>query len=122
MATDYNITIHFNPGIPMATWSIDGKIEALIKANVGDTLTFDFRLPDTPSVELASAMLFAGPRKPASAHSPFNQSQIPLVQGSKVKVANDGFWGFSIAFTTTNKEGVSSFFFLPDPELEVGST
>jgi hypothetical protein len=118
---DYNIAIQFNPGNPMATWSIDGKVEALIKAEAGDTLTFDFRLPDSPSLELASAMLFAGPRKPASEPSPFNSTQIPLVQGSKVKVANDGFWGFSIAFTTTNQQGTSGFYFLPDPELEVGS-
>jgi len=122
MANDYNIAIQFNPGNPMATWSIDGKIEALITAQPGDTLTFDFRLPDSPAVELASAMLFAGPRQPATAPSPFNATQIPLVQGSKVKVQNDGFWGFSIAFTTTNKEGTSGFYFLPDPELEVGST
>lgn len=122
MASDYNITIQFNPGNPMATWSIDGKIEALIAAQVGDTLSFDFRLPDTPSMELTSAMLFAGPRKPSTDVSPFNQSQIPLVQGSKVKVAHEGLWGFSIAFTTATKDGVSSFYFLPDPELDVGST
>ncbi len=121
MATDYNISIQFNPGNPMATWSIDGKIEALIKADVDDTLTFDFRLPDRPSVSLASAMLFAGPRKPAESPSPFNATQIPLVQGSKVKVSNEGFYGFSIAFTTTNQDGTTGFFFLPDPELEVGS-
>jgi len=119
---DYNIAIQFNPGNPMATWSIDGKIEALIKAQPDDTLTFDFRLPDSPSVTLSSAMLFAGPRKPESLPSPFNHSQIPLVQGSKVKVTNDGLWGFSIAFTTISQEGISSFYFLPDPELEVGST
>ncbi|MCC2957412.1 hypothetical protein LK542_17485 [Massilia sp. IC2-477] len=122
MASNYNITIQFNPGNPMATWSIDDKIEALINAQVGDTLTFGFRIPDSPAVELSSAMLFAGPRKPAEAISPFNQTQIPLVQGSKVKVQNEGFYGFSIAFSTTDKQGVSNFYFLPDPELDVGST
>lgn len=122
MATQYDITIQFNPGNPMATWSIDGKIEALITAQVGDTLAFNFEMPDSPTLELASATLFAGPRKPATDISPFNKTQIPLTQGSKVKVEHDGFWGFSIAFTTVTKDGVSSFFFLPDPELEVGST
>ncbi len=118
---DYTITIQYNPGNPMATWSIDGKIEAAIAAQVGDTLTFDFEMPETPSVKLASAMLFAGPRKPSASISPFHRSQMPIVQGSKLKVEHDGDWGFSIAFTTTT-DGVSSFYFLPDPELEVGST
>jgi len=122
MASNYNITIQFNPGNPMATWSVDGKIEAFISAQIGDTLAFNFEMPDTPSVELASATLFAGPRKPATDISPFNKTQIQIVQGSKVKVEHDGFWGFSIAFTTVTQNGVSSFYFLPDPELEVGST
>jgi hypothetical protein len=122
MASECEITIQFNPGNPMATWSIDGKIEALIKAQVGDQLSFHFKMPDTPPSELASAMLFAGPRKPSTAISPFRQKQIPITQGSKVKVEHDGLWGFSIAFTTVAQDGVNSFFFLPDPELEVGST
>lgn len=121
MASEYAITIQFNPGNPMATWSIDGKIEAQIKAQAGDQLVFRFEMPDTPSCELAGAMLFAGPRKPSHAISPFRQKQIPLTQGSKVKVEHDGLYGFSIAFTTVTKDGVNSFF-LPDPELEVGST
>ncbi|VXB82846.1 hypothetical protein [Massilia sp. 9I] len=122
MATQYDVTIQFNPGNPMATWSIDGKIEALIAAQKGDTLAFNFEMPDSPAMELASAMLFAGPRQPSTQISPFNKTQIPIVQGSKVRVEHDGLWGFSIAFTAVTKDGISSFYFLPDPELEVGST
>ena len=122
MASNYNISIQYNPNNPMATWSIDGKTTDLITAQVGDTLSFNFEMPETPSTTLSSATLFTGPRKPSADKSPFDKNQIPIEQGSKLQVAHNGYWGFSIAFTTTTADGVSSFYFLPDPELEVGST
>jgi hypothetical protein len=121
MATDHQINIKFNSGKPLATWSIGGKSESMINAQQGDTLTFNFDSPDLIEMKLSDAVLFAGPRKHSSHGSPFHKSQIQLEDGSKVKVENDGVWGFSIAFTTT-QDGVNSFYFLPDPELEVGST
>lgn len=122
MATEYDISIQFNPNNPMATWSIDGKSEALITAKVGDTLSFNFVMPTRPSVELQNATLFAGPRHPSTRSSPFGSAQIQIAQGSKLTVQNPGLWGFAIAFSTVAKDGVSSFYYLPDPELEVGST
>lgn len=122
MANNYNITIQCNAGKPLASWSLNGKTPALIDAQVGDTLTFDFRLPDSPPATLSSATLFSGPRKPEEGSSPFQQKQIQLAQGAQVKIQNKGFYGFAIAFTTTDQDGVNNFFFLPDPELEVGST
>lgn len=121
MATDHQITIKFTTGKPLATWSIGGKSEAMINAQKGDTLTFTFDTAAMTATTLSDAMLFAGPRERSSHTSPFYKNQIALEDGSKVKVVNDGVWGFSIAFTTT-QDGLSDFYFLPDPELEVGST
>jgi hypothetical protein len=33
----------------------------------------------------------------------------------------DGLWCFSIAFTARNADATTSFYYLPDPEVQVGS-
>lgn len=119
MASNYQITVNFIPDQPLATWSLDGKTDFTIQAKKGDSLTFTFTGPDAAET-MTDGVVFSGPRKHSSQSSPFKKTQLPIRNGDSVTVENDGLWGFSIAFTTT-KDTLNGFYFLPDPELEVGS-
>lgn len=120
MANNFQIAVNFVAGQALATWSLNGKTDFTIQAQKNDTLTFTFTGSD-PAETMTDGVVFSGPRKHASAASPFKKTQLPITNGGSVTVENDGSWGFSIAFTTT-KDTLNGFYFLPDPELEVGST
>lgn len=120
MATDFQIIVSFTPGQALATWSLDGKTDFTIKAQKGDSLTFTFNGPD-PAEQMSDGIVLSGPRKQSPHVSPFQKTQLPIKNGGSVAIENDGSWGFSIAFTTT-RDTLNGFYFLPDPELEVGST
>jgi len=116
---NYKIDISFNNDSSTASWGLDGEQPTPIVITALDTVSFHFDGPGT----LSSAILLTGPRDattlPAS----------PFVGGSQLNIAPDyplapsgvfGLWGFAISFTTTS-DGVTNFWYLPDPELEVGS-
>ena len=117
---DYHLTIKTIKDEPLATCYLDGEPVSMIQAQKNDTLTFQFDAPAGTSMTLSDAMVFAGPRKHSQHSSPIQKNQFPVKNGESVKIDNDGSWGFAIAFTMT-QDSLSSFFFLPDPELEVGS-
>ena len=66
----------------------------------------------------------------ANASSPFvppsssSATDIDVLKHAKLTVADNvsGTWGFTVSFTVQNKDGTSDFFYVPDPELQVGST
>lgn len=121
MATEHHIVITATGGAPLATCTIDGVPTSKMTAQPGDTLAFSFVGPKDVTTTLSDAVLFSGPSQHCSEPSPFRSSQIQLTKHPKVLVENDGLWGFAIAFTLT-QGSTSTFYFLPDPELEVGST
>ncbi|UVW27241.1 hypothetical protein [Massilia sp. H6] len=117
---NHEINVIYQAGQPQATWTPRPQGTDRIQANVNDTISFVFDGPET----LTNAVMMSGPRKKGEDGSPFDGgNQINIVPGTPYTIdKNAGLWGFSIAFTTVNADGVSNFYFLPDPELEVGST
>lgn len=116
---NYQIDISYDTTSSTATWKLDGQQPDPISIKPTDTISFRFDGPGT----LSSAILMTGPRAAGTALSPF-------VGGSQLNITPDyplapagvlGTWGFTVSFTTMT-DGVSSFYYLPDPELEVGST
>jgi hypothetical protein len=83
-----------------------------------DTVSFTFNGPGT----LSSAILLTGTLVANQPSSPFaGGSQLNIAPNYPLPVAGSlGLWGFTISFTTLT-EGVSNFYYLADPELEVGS-
>jgi hypothetical protein len=120
MPTNYPIKVTYTPGQPLASWSLDGKTDFTIQAQKGDTLSFTFASADGIGQTMLGGLLLSGPRRHSSHKSPFQHHQIAIGDGSSVKIENDGLWGFAIAFSAT-QDDTEAFYFLPDPELEVGS-
>ena len=117
MQTGHSITIVCEEGNNIASWSTDGRTPPVIKAQKGDTVTFTFDVPGT----LVQATLLSGPRKKNTTTSLFGSNPIDVTKKQTLKVGNsDGRWGFAMAIEA-EQDGISSFYFLPDPELEVGS-
>lgn len=116
---NYQIDISYSADSSIATWKVDGEQPTPIFITGSDTVSFHF---DGPGA-LSSAILLTGPRDTAtSAPSPFmGGSQINITPDYPLAPAGVlGLWGFAVSFTTVT-DGVTSFWFLPDPELEVGS-
>ncbi len=117
MQTGHSITVVCEEGKDLASWSTDGKTPPVIKAQKGDLITFNFEVPGT----LVQATLLSGPRKKSTTASLFGSNPIDVTKKQTLKVGNsNGHWGFAIAIEA-EQDGVSNFYFLPDPELEVGS-
>lgn len=116
---NHQIEIIYDANNPQATWAPRPKGSNQIPAEKGDTISFTFTGPDT----VTDAVMLTGPRKENANRSPFGGgTQINIVPDSEYKIDKaKGLWGFAIAFTTTGADGTVSFYFLPDPELEVGS-
>lgn len=108
---------------PTATWSLDGVPQQdgdKFKVQQGDKVTFQFNGPD----DIAECVLISGQME-SKCHgsSPFTEgNRINLKAHNTVNVGQQqGLWGFTVSFSTRNGEGTSSFYYLPDPEMEVGT-
>ena len=115
---NHHISIIYKESNPQAHWSLNEQSDRIL-ASKGDTLSFSFDGPD----QLNYAVLLVGPRSKQAARSPFddgNQINIEPEAEYTIDQAN-GLWGFSVSFSTVDKNGISQFYFLPDPELQVGS-
>lgn len=94
-------------------------------ARSGQALGFTFEGPGS----VIDAVMLIAPTAKKSPQSPFSQlNPIQLTrEGEDYFISppidqQDGMWGFSIMFRTQNDAGEhSGFYFLPDPELAVGS-
>lgn len=116
---NYQIDVTYTADSSNVTWGIDNQTPRPIKLKPEDTISFAFHGPG----EVTDAVLLTGPRKKNTARSPFrNGNQINIEPNAQLAIDNvPGLWGFSISFTVSI-DGISKFLFLPDPELEVGST
>jgi len=123
--TNREITIIYDADNPQATWAPRPKGSNQIVVKKGDTISFTFEGPGT----FTDAVMMTGPRKknadpaPNPNPSPFGgPSQVNIKPHVEYKIdATDGSWGLAIMFATTGTDGKVKFYFLPDPELEVGS-
>lgn len=115
---NHHIDIKYAAGNPQASWSLE-QLGDRIKVNMGDTISFGFSGPDT----LSDAVMMAGPRCREVERSPFDGgNRINVEPGARYRIDKPkGLWGFSVAFSTMGQDGIANFYFLPDPELEVGS-
>ena len=114
--------IDYTATSPIARWIPNGIVPDRIKANPGDQLSFEYNGPDT----VIEVVVMVGPLVPdCSSPSPFDAPSpvhIKPYQTLRIKADAKGVWGFSIAFRTQSETtGASAFYFVPDPELAVGS-
>lgn len=116
--SNHHISIIYKEGNSQANLSFNQESDRIL-ASKGDTLSFSFDGPD----QLNDAVLLVGPRRKQAARSPFDGgNQINIEPEAKYTIDQaNGLWGFSVSFSTVNKDGISQFYFLPDPELQVGS-
>lgn len=121
MPSTYQLTVTYTEGQEVVTrWDFNnqGMPERCVVQH-GDKIAFRF---DGPG-DVAECVLLAGALRNGQGSSPFNEgNRINLKGNSTLTVGNaDGLWGFSIAFTARNADATSSFYYLPDPEVQVGS-
>lgn len=126
MTTQYTIDVICTPGQPLATWNLKGKPHNdLLRVDMGDTLLFQIRDPSGALLnDMTECMLMSGPMKGQSKRTPFTVDTPHSLTNAAGKVTIGhlkGHWGFSIAIVNTQKDSTSAFYFLPDPELQVGS-
>lgn len=89
----------------------------------GDTIAVNYRGP-APGADISSSILIAGPKKKGLPQSPFDDDGNPvdLLKFPLLTIdRKSGRWGFSVSFAV-DSGGNTRFYFLPDPELQVGST
>ena len=114
---NYQIDVSYDANSSTASWKLDGQQPTPIVVTAHDTISFTFDGPGT----LSSAILMTGPIASGTPSSPFlGGSQINIAPNYPLSITGGtGLWGFAVSFTTTT-DGISSFYYLPDPELEVG--
>ncbi|MFS2020159.1 hypothetical protein ACEN88_26725 [Massilia sp. CT11-108] len=123
MPQTYQLTISYVQDQPLATWSLNGVQREdgdVFEAQPGDKVAFQFDGPgDVAECVLISGQMQNGCR----GSSPFSEgNRINLKAHSTLTVgANMGLWGFSVSFSAHNGNGTTSFYYLPDPEMQVGS-
>jgi hypothetical protein len=122
----YELNVTFTQDQEIAKWefSSEGRTEAksdgeeqCCHVHVDDQVHFSFNGPG----DLASALVLCGQMQDGLPSSPFKEgNNIDLKKGSTLTVADEiGVWGFSIAFTARNGDATTSFYYVPDPEMEV---
>lgn len=123
MPQTYQLTVTYVQGQTLATWSLDGVQHEdgdVIQVTPGDKITFQFSGPG----DIAECVLITGQmQSTCHSSSPFTEgNRINLKANSTVTVGKAlGTWAFTISFSAHNGDGTTAFFYLPDPEMEVGS-
>ena len=119
----HQVLVTYVPGQTLATWSLDGvpkKDGDQFTVLPGDKVAFQFEGPD----DIAECVLISGQMNGrAHGSSPFTEgNRVNLKANSTLNVGRQpGLWGFTISFSTRNSDGTSSFYYLPDPEMDVGT-
>lgn len=128
MPKQYTMTIQFNDSSEIAEAHFEPapkKKGDIFQFDAGDSIKVKYaQSGSSGSPKVTSSILLAGPKQAEIPQSPFDASSTPidLVANPKVTIdSTNGYWGFSVAFTVANP-GSTSFYYLPDPELQVGST
>jgi hypothetical protein len=121
MSTTYQLTVTYTQGQEIVSdWHFNDQAKpTCCQVQKGDKIAFRFEGPG----DIAECVLLAGAQKSGQGSSPFNEgNRINLKGNSTLNVGNaDGLWCFSIAFTARNGDATTSFYYLPDPEVQVGS-
>ena len=118
MSKTYQLKVSFTQGQQIATWNFDDRGERpCCHVEEGDRIQFSF---DGPG-DIGECIALCGQMQDGLASSPFVEgNRIDLKKTSTLTAApHAGRWGFSIAFTARNADATSSFYFVPDPEVEV---
>jgi len=123
MPQTHQITVTYVQGQTLATWSLNDEPcqdDDSFPAQPGDKVTFQFEGPG----DIAECVLISGQME-SSCHgsSPFTEgNRINLKANSTVNIGKyTGTWGFTISFSAHNGDGTTTFYYLPDPEVIVGS-
>lgn len=123
MPQTYQLTVSYVQGQTLATWSLDGVQRQdgdLIQMLPHDKIVFRF---DGPG-DIAECILISGQMQPTChGSSPFTEGNRINLKANNTVTAGQylGTWGFTISFSTHNGDGTTSFYYLPDPEVDVGS-
>lgn len=116
MQNTYTLTIKFELGREMATWSYNNVTsDERCEAITGDLVDVIF---DGPG-DISQGVMLCGQMGAEKISSPFIQgNQIDVTKTPTLQVGqNVGVWGFSVAFSARNADGTSSFYYVPDPEI-----
>ena len=123
MSQTHQLTVTYVAGETLATWSLDGVLREggdTFFAEPGDKVAFLF---DGPG-DLAECVLISGQMEShCHGSSPFTEgNRVNLKANSTLTVGKaQGTWGFTISFSAHAGDGTTAFYYLPDPEMEVGS-
>lgn len=123
MSQTYQLTVTYVQGQTLATWSLDGTQRQdgdSFDVAPGDKIAFQF---DGPG-DIAECVLISGQMENrCHGSSPFTEgNRINLKANSTVNVGKAaGAWGFTISISAHNGDGTTAFYYLPDPEVVVGS-
>jgi len=117
----HQLVVTYVQGQTLATWSLDGVPHQdgdkfLVKQ--GDKVSFQFSGPG----DIAECVLISGQMETrCGKSSPFTEgNRINLKANSTVQVGQDlGTWGFTVSFSAHDGGGTTSFYYLPDPEMQV---
>jgi hypothetical protein len=122
MSQTHQLTVTYVEGETIATWTLDGTQmqdgDAFL-VEPGDKVAFQF---DGPG-DLAECVLISGQMQSGCGASPFVEgNRINLKAHSTLTVSPQlGLWGFTVSFSAHTGDGTTAFYYLPDPEMEVGS-
>jgi hypothetical protein len=122
MPQTHQLTITYVQGQTLATWTLDGiplDDGDVFTAEPGDKVAFKF---DGPG-DIAECVLISGQMQSGCGASPFVEgNRINLKTHSTLIVSSqNGLWGFTVSFSAHNGDGTTAFYYLPDPEMQVGS-
>ncbi|WP_157202028.1 hypothetical protein [Massilia sp. Root335] len=123
MPQTHQLTVTYVQGQTLATWSLNGvscQDGDSFPAQPGDKVAFQFEGPgDIAECVLISGQMESGCR----GSSPFAEgNRINLKANSTLNIKpGDGAWGFTVSFSAHNDDGTTAFYYLPDPEVIVGS-
>ncbi|WP_296945820.1 hypothetical protein [uncultured Massilia sp.] len=120
MSVTHELKITFSQGRELASWEFDDKgTEKCCNVLPGDKINLTF---DGPG-HLAEGVLLCGQMQEGLSSSAFVEgNHINLKEHRTLTVAQQmGLWGFSIAFSARNVDATTSFYYVPDPEVDVGS-
>jgi hypothetical protein len=123
MSQTYQLLVTYVQGQTLATWSLNGTPHQdgdQFQVQPGDKIEFQFAGPG----DIVECVLISGQMDRRShGNSPFAEgNRINLKARSTLNVGQQhGLWGFTISFSAADGDGTSSFYYLPDPEMQVGT-
>lgn len=123
--TDHTFQVYYSKADRQIRWKFDGADDIdTCKVHTSDSIAFSIQPEaDDSGGAVVQSVLLSGSQSDQTKGAPFEEGAlIDLSQTMMLKVGTStGLWGFSIAFTVAHADSTTSFYFVPDPELQVGS-